>query len=325
MQTLRQDDRPGPEVGDTISIQSPSLSLEPALFILRSHIGFILAIFAATGFASKAIFAKLAYRYGVDAVTLVTLRLGLALPILLLLRIFHRRDEKPLSWHTRGWLLLLGLLGYYLSSLLDFLGLESVSASVERMILCLYPTLTVLLSAWLTKSPVTRHMVQALLLTYLGIGLVLAPDLLKGHADIWGILLIVGSTISYALYLTWSPAIIRETGTMRFTELALLVSAAAMMLHFLMTRSVSTLSALPAPVWGYAAAMTLFSTLLPIYALSAAMAKIGASKTAIIATLGPILTIFMSAQLLQESLSSLQWLGASMVIVGVWWIGQRRH
>lgn len=295
------------------------------MFILRRHIGFILAILAATGFASKAIFAKLAYRYGVDAITLVTLRLGLALPILLLLRFFHMRDEKPLSWHTRGWLILLGLLGYYLSSLLDFLGLQSVSASVERMILCLYPTLTVLLSAWLTKSPITRHMVQALLLTYLGIGLVLAPDLVEGEADLWGVLLIVGSTITYALYLTWSPKIIRETGTMRFTELALLVSAAAMMIHFLMTRPLSVIATQPAEVWGYAAAMTLFSTLLPLYALSAAMAKIGASKTAIIATLGPILTIFMSAQLLDESLGALQWLGAAMVILGVWWIGQRRQ
>lgn len=295
------------------------------MFILRRHIGFILAILAATGFASKAIFAKLAYRYGVDAITLVTLRLGLALPILLLLRFFHMRDEKPLSWHTRGWLILLGLLGYYLSSLLDFLGLQSVSASVERMILCLYPTLTVLLSAWLTKSPITRHMVQALLVTYLGIGLVLAPDLVEGEADLWGVLLIVGSTITYALYLTWSPKIIRETGTMRFTELALLVSAAAMMIHFLMTRPLSVIATQPAEVWGYAAAMTLFSTLLPLYALSAAMAKIGASKTAIIATLGPILTIFMSAQLLDESLGALQWLGAAMVILGVWWIGQRRQ
>ncbi|MGL4206385.1 MAG: DMT family transporter [Aeromonadaceae bacterium] len=295
------------------------------MFILRRHIGFILAILAATGFASKAIFAKLAYRYGVDAITLVTLRLGLALPILLLLRFFHMRDEKPLSWHTRGWLILLGLLGYYLSSLLDFLGLQSVSASVERMILCLYPTLTVLLSAWLTKSPITRHMVQALLLTYLGIGLVLAPDLVEGEADLWGVLLIVGSTITYALYLTWSPKIIRETGTMRFTELALLVSAAAMMIHFLMTRPLSVIATQPAEDWGYAAAMTLFSTLLPLYALSAAMAKIGASKTAIIATLGPILTIFMSAQLLDESLGALQWLGAAMVILGVWWIGQRRQ
>ncbi len=294
------------------------------MFILRRHVGFILAILAATGFASKAIFAKLAYRYGVDAVTLVTMRLGLALPVLLLLRFCHRRREAPLSWHTRGWLLLLGLLGYYLSSLLDFLGLESVSASVERMILCLYPTLTVLLSAWLTKSPITRHMVQALLLTYLGIALVLAPDVLGGHADIWGILLIVGSTISYALYLTWSPAIIRAAGTMRFTELALLVSAAAMLLHFLITRSPATLMAQPPAVWGYAAAMTLLSTLLPIYALSAAMAKIGASKTAIIATLGPILTIFMSAQLLAESLTITQWLGATMVILGVWLIAQRK-
>ena len=110
----------------------------------------------ACGFAAKAIFAKLAYRYGVDGVTMVTLRLLLVLPLLLMFRIFQAEDARPLSRQDKGWLIMLGLLGYYLSSLLDFLGLETVSASVERMILCLYPTLTVLFSALLTRSPISQ-------------------------------------------------------------------------------------------------------------------------------------------------------------------------
>ena len=113
----------------------------------QRHSGFFLAILAATGFASKAIFAKLAYGYGVDAITLVTIRLGLAIPLLGLLRIIKSSNERAMTRQEMGWICLLGFLGYYLSSLLDFWGLESVSASIERMLLCLYPTLTVLFSA----------------------------------------------------------------------------------------------------------------------------------------------------------------------------------
>lgn len=289
------------------------------------HTGVLLAILAATGFAAKAIFAKLAYQYGVDGVTLVTQRLLLVLPFLLLLRLRKTAARPPLSRADKGWLILLGLLGYYLSSLLDFLGLETVSASVERMILCLYPTLTVLLSAWISKTAITRPVVQALLLSYTGMALVLFADLQQAHFQWAGILLIAGSTFTYALYLALSPAVIHRVGAMRFTELALFVSAMAMFVHYALSRPLSQLLAQPWPVWIYALAMALFSTVLPIYALSAAMARIGASKTAIIATLGPILTIIMSMHLLDEWLSPVQWGGVVLVMLGVWLIGKRKH
>lgn len=291
--------------------------------MLHRHSGFLLALFAATGFASKAIFAKLAYRYGVDAITLVTIRLGLALPFLLLMRLLKFRGERPLSKSEAGWVLLLGFLGYYLSSLLDFWGLESVSASIERMLLCLYPTLTVLLNARLNGSKISQLIIRSLLLTYLGVALVLAPGLAHGKADLLGIMLIIGSTTSYALYLTWSPQIISRIGAMRFTELALLVSAIIMICHFLAVKPVALLMHQPQEVWFYGLVMTLFSTLLPVYALSAAIDRIGSSKTAIIATLGPILTILMSMKLLDETLTAGQWAGVVLVMVGVWQVNRR--
>ena len=289
------------------------------------HLGLLFAILAACGFAAKAIFAKMAYRYGVDGVTLVTMRLLLVIPLLLFFRLFQRRVTQPLSRLDKGWLVLLGLLGYYLSSLFDFLGLETVSASVERMILCLYPTMTVLLSAWLTHTPISRPTRNALLLSYSGMVLVLVPDLQSAQAQWQGVLFIIASTMTYAVYLTLSPPVIQRVGSMRFTELALSVSAGAMMLHFALTRPSSLLLSQPLPVWGYGVAMALFSTVLPLYALSAAMVRIGAGKSAIIGSLGPILTIIMSMQLLDEWLTPLQWCGVVLVLFGIWQVGKRRH
>ena len=289
------------------------------------HLGLLFAILAACGFAAKAIFAKMAYRYGVDGVTLVTMRLLLVIPLLLFFRLFQRRVTQPLSRLDKGWLILLGLLGYYLSSLFDFLGLETVSASVERMILCLYPTMTVLLSAWLTHTPISRPTRNALLLSYSGMVLVLVPDLQSAQAQWQGVLFIIASTMTYAVYLTLSPPVIQRVGSMRFTELALSVSAGAMLLHFALTRPSSLLLSQPAQVWGYGVAMALFSTVLPLYALSAAMVRIGAGKSAIIGSLGPILTIIMSMQLIDEWLTPLQWCGVVLVLFGIWQVGKRRH
>ena len=289
------------------------------------HLGLLFAILAACGFAAKAIFAKMAYRYGVDGVTLVTMRLLLVIPLLLFFLLFQRRVTQPLSRLDKGWLILLGLLGYYLSSLFDFLGLETVSASVERMILCLYPTMTVLLSAWLTHTPISRPTRNALLLSYSGMVLVLVPDLQSAQAQWQGVVFIIASTMTYAVYLTLSPPVIQRVGSMRFTELALSVSAGAMMLHFALTRPSSLLLSQPLPVWGYGVAMALFSTVLPLYALSAAMVRIGAGKSAIIGSLGPILTIIMSMQLLDEWLTPLQWCGVVLVLFGIWQVGKRRH
>lgn len=286
--------------------------------------GILLAIIAATGLASKAIFVKLAYRYGVDATTLVTLRLAFTLPILFLVWLLRAEGGAAIASRDWRWILFLGVIGYYLASLLDFLGLQTVSASLERLIMYLYPTLTVLLSAWLLKTPITRRMKQALPLTYLGIGLVLAPDLLAAKADWPGVLLIVGSTVLFAFYLTWSPGVIQRVGAMRFTELALTVSCLAMLGHYLILHPALALIQQPWQVHAYALAMALLATVLPIYAMSAAMARIGSGRTAVVGSFGPILTLFMSMGILDEHLTWLQWGGVVLVMLGVWRVGKRR-
>jgi drug/metabolite transporter (DMT)-like permease len=284
------------------------------------RIGVILAIFAATGFSCKAIFAKLAYRHGVDAITLVCLRM---LFVLLILASFSLwRSKERLAGRDYLALIGLGLLGYYLSSVLDFIGLMTVSASLERLILSLYPTLTVLFSVLLTGTVMTRRMKQALPLTYLGIALVIAPSLGEANADWLGIGFIVASTTCYALYMSLSPKVIARVGAMRFTELGLTVSSIAVLCHFLVTHPINALVQ-PLPVYGLSAAMAVFATVLPIYATAAAMGRIGASRTAIIGSLGPMLSILLSIGILGERLSAIQWLGAAIVMLGVWIVGKK--
>lgn len=286
--------------------------------------GLILAVLAATGFASKAIFVKLAYRYGVDGTTMVTIRLVLVLPIVLCMRLLRPGHGAPLNWKDRGMILFLGLIGYYLSSLFDFLGLQTVDASIERLVLCLYPTLTMMMSAWLTKSQISRRMWTAMGITYIGLVFVLGPGFFGAHIDLLGMLFVVASTLCYAVYLTLSPSLIRRIGSMRFAELALSISALAMLLHYVITRPVSVLVHQPAPVWIYGIVMAIIATVLPLYALAAAMDRIGAGKAALIGSIGPILTIFMSVGILDEHLSPIQWGGVCIVLGGIWLVGQRR-
>ncbi|BCL76980.1 multidrug DMT transporter permease [Jeongeupia sp. HS-3] len=292
------------------------------------QLGLLLAFLSATGFATKAVFVKLAYRHGVDAVTLLTLRLGFALMLIVLWRGLRQwrasaAPVTPISRSDLGRLLLLGLLGYYLASLFDFIGLTTVSASIERLVLYLYPTLTVLLSALFFGTPITRRMIGALVLTYIGITVVIAPGLADAHADIAGLAWIVASTVAFALYLTFSPGVIKRIGSMRFTEAALTVSGVAMFIQFALTRPISTLVTQPLPVYGYALITALVATVLPIWMMAAAMARIGAGRAAVAGSIGPIITIILSLGILDESLSPLQWLGVAVVMAGVTLIGKR--
>jgi drug/metabolite transporter (DMT)-like permease len=289
--------------------------------------GILLAICGASGFAMKAVFAKLAYQHGVDAITLVTMRLLLAMGLLVAvragIRCWRKTTEIPFSLRQWAMLVGLGLLGYYLSSLLDFMGLETVSASLERLILCLYPTFTVILSAVLTGTALTATMKKAMPLTYAGMALVLWPDLGQAHADWLGVSLIFLSTLCFSVYLTFSPRVIQEVGSMRFTEWATGVSCLGMLVHYACARPWGTIGQQAPQVWGYAALIALFSTVLPLYATNAAMARIGSARTALIGSFGPLLTIFISMGMLGEYFQTLQWLGAALVLLGVAWVGKK--
>jgi len=291
-------------------------------------VGPAIVLLAATGFSAKAILVKLAYVYEVNAVTLLALRMVLSLPFFLAMAWWAAKRERssPLTRHE--WLLVcaMGLAGYYLASLLDFLGLQYISASLERLILFLYPTVVVLISAAFFNRRITRRDVFALSLSYAGIVLVFWHDLKVSNQDdgvMLGSLLVLGSAISYAVYMVGSGALVNKLGSIRYTAYASIVSCTAVMLQFVGTHALNELIQ-PAPVYGYALGMAVFSTVLPVWLMSEGIRRIGSSKASMIGTIGPILTIAMGYAFLNEPITLPQIAGALLVLAGVAVISLRK-
>lgn len=292
------------------------------------RLGIAFAVLAAFGFSFKAIFVKLAYAAApVDAVTLLTLRMTFALPIALWATLWLCRSAPPLARKDWGLLIALGLLGYYGASILDFVGLQYISAALERLILFIYPTMTVLIGVLVLGKRLERRQVGALLLSYAGIALAFAHDL-EVASDIDRVLIgaafVFGSALSYAFYSSGAEIAVQRLGTIRFAALAIIVSSVATQLHFVATQPFSALIQ-PVEVYVYGAAMALFSTLLPVFWQSAAVRHIGAARTVLIGTLGPMLTIFFAWGLLAEPVSLAQLAGAGLVLAGVLLVSARKR
>ena len=287
--------------------------------------GVALAVVAAFGFSFKAILIKLAYPYGVDAVTLLVLRMAFALPAFLWVGFAASKDAPALSRRDWFMVLLLGALGYYGASILDFIGLKYISAGLERLILFTYPTLTLLFGMALHGRAISRREGVALVLCYTGIAAAFMHDLeFAGDvAAVWiGGGFVFASSVCYALYLSGSAGMIAKLGSSRFAALAMLVSTAATGGHFL---AVQPLAALVQPwqVYALGAAMGLFSTVVPVFALTAAIRRIGSGQTALVGMVGPLLTIVFAWLLLDEGFSTAQMIGVALVVAGVATVSRR--
>lgn len=284
------------------------------------RIGLLCAVLAAVGFSFKAILVKLAYRHGVDAETLLALRMTFSLPFFIVLGwVSARRTPTRLTPRDGAWLFGLGLLGYYLASYLDFLGLRFISAGLERLILFVYPTLVVLFSALWLDQPLTRRLLGALALSYAGVALAMAHDVrLAGSARdiVLGSGLVLGSALSYALYLVGSGRIVGRLGAARVTAFVSMVACGLAMGQFLLTRPLAAL-AQPGPVYALALAMALFSTVLPVWGIAEAIRRIGAGPVALTGNLGPVVTMALAWVLLDEAIGIAHLAGAALVIVGV--------
>jgi drug/metabolite transporter (DMT)-like permease len=285
--------------------------------------GLFIGIFAATGFSFKAIFVKLGLAHGGDAITLLALRMAFALPAFLLM-----------AWHARRGgidrllgLAMLGLLGYYLSSLFDFLGLQYISAGLERLILFVYPTLVLVFSALLFGERITRRAVAALAMCYAGIGLALSHDVRSDQgwdAVVTGSLWVFASAVTYAAYWMGSGRLVHRVGSLRLTAYATTFASLFCLGHFFLARPLTALIVPPA-VYLDGLALALFSTVLPIWLQAEAIRRIGASTAALVATLGPVLTIFFAWAILDERLSAWQLAGTVLVIGGVSLAGSKRQ
>ena len=281
-------------------------------------VGVLFALLAAVGFSAKAILVKLAYLDRVDAVTLLALRMAFSVPFFIGVALWAgRQHPEPLGRRDWALVLMLGLIGYYLSSFLDFLGLQYISAGLERLILFLYPTMTVILSALLTRRAIGKTVMAAMAVCYAGIALVFFHDVgtLEGGIVV-GASLVFASPLSYSIYLVGAGHAIARIGAARFTAYAMIVATTASVLQFALTHPAHALD-VPARVYELALAMAIFSTLLPVFLLSHAIRRIGSGSTSLIGSIGPISTLFMAYVFLQESLSLVQVAGSALVLAGV--------
>jgi len=289
---------------------------------LNAWLGPSLAVLGVLGFSFKAILIKLAYAWApVDPVSLLTLRMLYSAPFFVAMAAWARRVPGARPIAARDWRLLLGLgfIGYYLSSLLDFLGLQYVTASLERLVLFLYPTIVVLLSALFLSHPVTRRAAIALALSYAGIALAVWHDVrITGDAAsiALGSALVFGSALGYAIYLVAAGGIIARLGSSRFIAWAMLASTAFVVLQFVLTRPFRALQ-VPLSIHALTLAMAVFSTVLPTWMIAESIRRIGASTASLIGSLGPLFTIGFGALLLDEPVNLLQLVGVALVLTGV--------
>jgi drug/metabolite transporter (DMT)-like permease len=244
-----------------------------------------------------------------------------SLPFYLLAAFLISRQEanKAITKKQWGLTILIGLFGYYLSSLFDFIGLQYISAGLERLILFLYPTFAVLINLFFFRQAVFRNQWLALLLTYLGIGIAFLGEvrLESGNSSFWwGSLWVFICAVTYAIYLVGSGRIIPRIGSNKFTAYAMLSATVGVFLHYLVTKgSVDFL--LDSTVLPYGILLAVFATVIPSFLLAQGMKRIGSNNAAIVSSIGPVCTILQAHYVLGEPIFTEQIIGTLLVIAGI--------
>jgi len=281
--------------------------------------GLAMAVLGSIAFSGKAIIAKLAYRHGVDPITLVMLRMLFALPIFAFLAWWASRGRPRLAGRDWAGVGFLGLTGYYLASILDFTGLQYISASLERLILYLNPTLVVLAGCWLHRKPLGRSQVAGMVVSYVGVVVVFGHEVgLQGANAVLGSLLVFGCAVSYSFYLVFSGQMVQRLGSLRLVGLATSVACVLCILHFLLTRPIDVaLHVAPAVVW-LSLLNAIACTAVPVLLVMMAIERIGSGMTAQTGLVGPLSTVLMGVWILDEHFTAWVAAGTVLVIAGIW-------
>jgi len=290
--------------------------------------GIICVLLATLGLSLKAIFIKLTYQAepNIDAISILAIRLVLALPffILLLLYVSRKASKATFNISQLPLFLFLGVLGFYVSAILDFTALAYIPASLERLILFLYPTFVVLISLFIRPTEVTRAILFALLISYGGVVVVfieqastITPQIITGS------LLVFGAAISFAIYTVVSVKLINEHGSVRFTAYAMFAASGATLAHALSVHGLGVFNQ-SLNVYALIFPMAIFSTVLPLILMAEGIRRIGASRTSIIATTGPVITITLAVFFLGETIGVLQALGGVMIVAGVFFVAREK-
>jgi drug/metabolite transporter (DMT)-like permease len=287
--------------------------------------GFLISFTGAILFSTKAIIIKKAFQTtSVDALTLLSLRMLFSLPFYALAAVWSfRRSTTRMTRRQWMWVVILGILGYHLSSYFDFVGLQYISAGLERLILFLYPSFAVLINALAFRQRISRAQIWALLLTYAGIGIAYFGELKidTGNAHFyWGSFLVFLCAVTYAFYLAGMGRIVSVLEPSKFTTYSMLVAVGSLFLHFAVRGWTSGNFHVPAAagnLWTYGILLALLATVIPSFMLSEGMKRIGANNAAIVTSVGPVSTILQAHFVLGDPIFIEQVVGTLLVIGGV--------
>ncbi|AUC21679.1 EamA family transporter [Polaribacter sejongensis] len=282
-------------------------------------LGVFLGVLGIVLFSSKAVMVKLAYNYNVDAITMLLLRMLFSFPFYVVIAYLYRNKNKEIKTTKSDyyWVVFFGMVGYYLASYFDFEGLTYIKASLERIILFVYPTIVILLNRLFFKQPITKFQALAIFLSYLGIVIAFSDEVdISGNNVYLGGFFVLLSAITYASYLVGSGWLIPKFGVVKFTAYAMLVSCFCVFIHFSFMGETDLFN-LPWQVYGFGLLIAVFATVIPSFLVSASIKMISSSNFAIVAGVGPISTIVLASFFLGERLTLLQFFGAFLVIVGI--------
>jgi drug/metabolite transporter (DMT)-like permease len=292
----------------------------------------LIAIVGAILFAAKGVLAKLMYREGIDATTLLALRMLLSAPLFAVMAVFTWNNKPKLIRSDALKIAGLGFVGYYLSSYLSFLGLEYVSVGLERLILFLNPTVVLLLGMLLYKRNVSNGQWLSMVLAYVGILLVFWSDTHVAGAPVetiaLGAAIVFASAVTYGFYLLQSGEVVKRYGSLRLVSLAMLVSTLYTMAHYVMVSPQHDLMRLffqTSTVWYLSSINAVFCTVLPVSLLMVAVSRLGAGTAAQAGMIGPVATIFLAYFFLGESITPLQIVGTTLVLAGMVVLGRIKH
>ncbi|NRD20175.1 EamA family transporter [Winogradskyella eckloniae] len=288
--------------------------------------GLLLGVLGIVLFSSKAVMVKLAYRYNIDALSMLLLRMLFAFPFYVVIAYIYRNEKQEITKRKDYlWLVFFGFVGYYLASYFDFVGLTYIKASLERIILFIYPTIVLLFNKLFLKKAITKLQKLAILITYVGIVITFGSEVSISGSDTYlGGFFVLLSAVTYASYLVGSGWLIPKFGVMRFTAFAMLVSCLCVFVHYGVFSRVDLLN-YPWQVYALGLAIAVFATVIPSFLVSISIKLINSSNFAVVAGVGPISTIILAVMFLNESLTMLQVVGTLVVISGILLISKQKE
>lgn len=289
----------------------------------KTFSGAFLVFTGSVFFSAKAVLVKLGFLQDASVMLLLNMRMVFALPFFIVTVILtNRKAPKRISRKDGAYVIFLGIIGYYMASYFDFKGLTFISAGLERLILFIYPTIVVILSAFLFKTPIGKRQLIALLLTYAGVSIAYSAETTTASDNLMkGSLLVFGSAFTYAIYLIGSGRMIPRLGALRFTSYCMIVSTIAVLVHSFCIGELSLITTPEIYLIGFI--MAIFTTVIPSFMLAEGIKQLGSGPTAIIASIGPVSTIVLAAVFLNEPVTGIQILGTGLVICGVLFVSKK--